>query len=110
MSEVEKCAFCGVGPEDRRSFVSGPAIRICNQCLGAAAQAMATGEPAATAQERLETFSREVGRYCSFCGKSAAEAKCLLYRWAGCICDQCIRSALDVAIGDGSRQPKVIAF
>jgi hypothetical protein len=80
MSEVEKCAFCGVGPEDRRSFVSGPAVRICDHCLGAAALAIATGKPAATAQERLEVFSRDVGRYCSFCGKAATEAKCLLYQ------------------------------
>jgi ATP-dependent protease Clp ATPase subunit len=110
MSEVDKCTFCGASLRDRRYFVPGPAVYICDQCLGAAAQAMATGEPAATAQDRLEAFSRDAGRYCSFCGKSGAEAKCLLYRWAGCICDECIRSALDIAVGDGSRQPKAIIF
>lgn len=110
MSVTEKCAFCGAGPEDARKFVSGPAIRICDGCLGAAAAAMATGEPAPTAQERLEAFSTDVGKYCSFCGKSASEAKCLLHRSAGCICDACVRESLDIVVGDGSRQPKAIQF
>jgi ATP-dependent protease Clp ATPase subunit len=110
VSDMEKCAFCGAGPEGARKFVAGPAVRICDRCLGAAADAMATGEPAITAQERLETFSNEVGKYCSFCGKSAQEAKCLLHRWAGCICDQCLCSSLEILLGDGKRQPKVIQF
>lgn len=110
MSEAEKCAFCGTGPEAVRAFVRGPAVRICDKCLGAASEAMATAEPGTTAQERLETFSRAVGEYCSFCGKSVQEAKCLLVRWAGCICDECIRSSLDILVGDGTRQPKVIRF
>jgi hypothetical protein len=71
---------------------------------------MATAEPAPTAQERLETFSRHAGDFCSFCGKSAQEAKCLLHRWAGCICDGCIGKSLEILVGDGTRQPKVIAF
>ena len=104
------CAFCGAKRDQVRQFVAGPASRICDGCLGDAAKAMATAEPAPTAQERLQTFSRSAGDYCSFCGKSAQEAKCLLQRWAGCICDECVRTSLDILVGDGTRQPKVIAF
>lgn len=109
MSEVERC-FCGAGPEDRRSFAAGPVIRIRKQYLGDAAQAMAAGEIAPTAHERLEAFSREGGRHRSFCGKSVMETKCLLYCWAGSICDDSFRSAPDIAVGPENSQPKAINF
>ncbi len=78
---IERCGFCTATRDEVRQLVSGPAILICDKYLGEAATAMATAEAAPTAQERLETFSRHVGEYCSFCGKSAQEAKCLLHRW-----------------------------
>ena len=51
MPNVEvKCAFCGAGEGQAREFVAGPQIFICDQCLGAAANALATRQPASTAQ------------------------------------------------------------
>jgi ATP-dependent protease Clp ATPase subunit len=108
--ELQRCSFCSRTREEVRAFVAGPAVLICEKCLGEAALALATAEPAATAQDRLESFSTETSRYCSFCGKSPKEAKRLLHRWAGCICDECLRTSLDILVGDGTRQPKVIAF
>jgi ATP-dependent protease Clp ATPase subunit len=106
----EQCAFCCATRDKAQRYVTGPAILICDKCVGEAPKALATEEAASTAQERLETFSRHAGDFCSFCGKSPQEAKCLLHRWAGCICDECLRMSLDVLLGDGTRQPKVIAF
>jgi ATP-dependent protease Clp ATPase subunit len=105
-----RCGFCGNGQDAARMLVPGPAIFICDQCLGAAANALATREPAATAQERLQASFRDAGKYCSFCGKSAQEASCLLHRSAACICDECIRVSLDIIVRDGGTQPKVVQF
>lgn len=106
-----KCAFCEATQDEARAFVSGPAIFICDQCLGVAANAMAVaGEVASTAQARLQLESRNLTKYCSFCGKGVQEAKRLLCRPAACICDECIRTSLEIIVGGGTAHPKIVPF
>jgi hypothetical protein len=32
--EIEKCSFCGKSARQVRKLISGPDVRICNECVG----------------------------------------------------------------------------
>jgi ATP-dependent protease Clp ATPase subunit len=106
----QRCSFCGADPKVVRFLVAGPEVFICDKCIGAAAESIATAEPQSTATDR-ESFAlaaREI--FCSFCGKNSQEVKRIAARERSAICDDCLRTSLDIVLGDGTTAPKVVYF
>ena len=78
------CSFCGASPADAAKLIAGPAVQICDFCVGLARQAHATHAPAARTGAVLSPVSTGD---CSFCGGSPGP---LVAGAAGYICLSCV--------------------
>ncbi|MGH9282687.1 MAG: ClpX C4-type zinc finger protein, partial [Acidimicrobiales bacterium] len=78
-SKAWPCSFCGALQPDRATFIAGPGVRICNQCVALATgvvsgDARARRRWAALAPEPCEGRRKWRGDDdCSFCGKAPAQ-------------------------------------
>ncbi|HZD75254.1 MAG TPA: ClpX C4-type zinc finger protein [Actinomycetota bacterium] len=69
------CSFCGRSREEAGRCVAGPDVRICNDCVDLAQEALDTGTAATGGLTRLVSLDlSDPKARCSFCGKRRDQA------------------------------------
>jgi ATP-dependent protease Clp ATPase subunit len=92
------CTYCGRSQGEVRALVPGPAVFICDRCVGDAVASLCTGEQPSTAQERLSVRAESGSAYCMFCGKPAVEVRRMMARGSANICDECLMESVDILL------------
>jgi len=97
-SQVLKCSFCDASQHEVRKLVPGPAVLICNVCVGRALDALVGDAPTRVDRLNASQDTRATPVYCMFCGKDSKEVTRLLGREGRCICNECLMTSLNILI------------
>ena len=90
------CAFCGAAKGEVGRLVAGPGLLICDGCVTVAKEVVAATAPVERAATRLDPVAGTSTLTCSFCGKSARDARALVAGPGVRICDGCVDYCLEV--------------
>ena len=94
------CSFCSKKQTEVSKLIAGPAVFICNECVGDCAAALATGAPTGTITTIVDKSAED---RCSFCGKKPAEVAGIVGIPAARICNECIKICGEILAQDESR-------
>jgi ATP-dependent protease Clp ATPase subunit len=81
-----RCTFCGKSGVEAKKIIAGPAVFICDGCVGG------HSETAAREETRLAALRDN----CSFCGKKRREVLVLIGDEKATICDECLGLCRDI--------------
>src|SRR5262245_6555518 len=90
-----KCSFCSMTQDQVWTLVAGPEVYICDGCVSEAVREM-------TRISRENSVAVPAGGnwYCTFCGQSHEEVKCLAAGPGVYICNECLGKAFDFMVGE----------
>ena len=90
------CTWCDRPPSEVSKLIAGPAVFICDSCVGAASAA-ATGRTGT--KPFVHEKKRSVVTRCAFCGKRGDKARSLVTAPAGHVCSDCLRVCQEILEG-----------
>lgn len=91
------CSFCGKKQAEVSKLIAGPAVFICNECVGDCNAALKHGEPTGN----ITIIVRETAAAtCSFCGKKPNEVEGIVGVSTARICNECLKICGDILVAD----------
>ena len=100
-SSKVRCSFCNVSQADTRKLIAGPGVYICEGCVAAAGDVVATATPAKGPRQVVLRPARAEDHSCSFCGKPPAQVEQLAKGGRARICDECVQLCTDIIRAEG---------
>ena len=92
-----ECSFCGKKQAEVSKLIAGPAVFICDECVGDCNAALDRGEPTG----KITIILREIGdATCSFCGKKPKEVEGIVGVSTARICNECLKICGDILVSD----------
>ena len=90
------CTWCGRPPSEVAKLIAGPAVYVCDRCVGAAERAVASGQPSGP----FGVVKRKsiALRGCAFCGRAHRD-RSLASAPQGHICTDCLRVCREILDG-----------
>ena len=85
-----RCSFCNVASKDAERLFAGPAVHICDGCVGAARTVVDSGRPAKGPRSVVLRPAAGEDHPCSFCARNPATAAAMVKGGRGRICDRCL--------------------
>lgn len=92
-----ECSFCGKKQAEVVKLIAGPAVYICNECVGDCSKALAIGEP--TGRITM-IIGKTAEARCSFCGQKPIDVVGIVGVPIARICNQCVKICGDVLAGN----------
>lgn len=80
------CSFCDAQQDSGATFIAGPGVKICHDCVALAA----AGTAPFSSVPRATGHRPQWGCQCSFCGKARAEVDAMAEQGAHRICAECL--------------------
>jgi hypothetical protein len=91
-----ECSFCGKKQSDVHKLIAGPAVYICDQCVGHCFKAVVEGEPTGNITMVL---GKQAEARCSFCGQKPVDVVRMVGVPTARICNQCVKICGDILEG-----------
>jgi hypothetical protein len=91
-----RCSFCNVSQTDTKKLIAGPGVYICEGCVAAAGDVVATATPAKGPRQVVLRPAITEDHPCSFCGKAATSVRQLAKGGRARICDECVQLCSDI--------------
>lgn len=91
------CSFCNKRQGEVAKLIAGPAVYICDECVGDCLAALGTREPSGTITTIIDKAA-EVR--CSFCGKQPSEIAGMVGVATARVCNECIKICDDILASD----------
>lgn len=92
-----QCSFCGKNQAEVVKLIAGPAVYICDECVGTSSDALTAGEATGSITEIIDKTAEA---RCSFCGKKPIEVAGIVGVPTVRICNECVRICQDILAGD----------
>ncbi len=99
-----RCTFCNISAADTKKLVAGPGVYICEGCIAAGGEVVASGEPAKGPRQVLLRPAHGEAHACGFCGKPPVDVTAVVKGGRSRICDECLdlcQQILDEESGEG---------
>jgi len=94
VSYVE-CSFCGKKQAEAKTLIAGPAVYVCDECVGDCSNALAASEPTGSITMIL---SKAAEATCSFCGRKPVEVNGMVGVPQARICNECIKICEEILV------------
>jgi ATP-dependent protease Clp ATPase subunit len=95
-SSKVRCSFCNVSQADTKKLIAGPGVYICEGCVAAAGDVVATATPAKGPRQVVLRPAITEDHECSFCGKPPTQVEQLAKGGRARICDECVQLCCDI--------------
>ena len=92
-----ECSFCRKKQAEVVKLIAGPAVYICDECVGTCSDALAAGESTGSITMIIDKIA-EVR--CSFCGKKPFEVVGIVGVPTARICNECVKICEDILARD----------
>ena len=92
-----ECSFCGSKQAEVSKLIAGPAVFICNKCVGDCTAALDRGEPTGNI---TIVVPKTADVTCSFCGKKPTEVEGIVGVSTALICNECLKICGDILVSD----------
>jgi hypothetical protein len=92
-----ECSFCRKRQDQVEKLIAGPAVFICNECVGDCSAALAKREPSGSITTIIETSAETT---CSFCGQKPVEVDGIVGVENASICSKCVKICDEVLAND----------
>lgn len=90
------CSFCGRSKAESRSLVAGPGAYICDRCVPAALEVVATRAAVRGSGAALRPVGEGAPEPCSFCGKTRGLVDGLVAGPSSLICADCLELCQEI--------------
>ena len=91
-----RCSFCNVSQADTKKLIAGPGVYICEGCVAAAGDVVATATPAKGPRQVVLRPAASEDHDCGFCGKAPTQVRQLVKGGRTRICDECVQLCTDI--------------
>jgi hypothetical protein len=95
-SNKVRCSFCNVSQADARKLIAGPGVYICDGCVAAAGDVVATATPAKGPRQVVLRPAGNEDHACQFCGKASSHVQQVVKGGRARICDECVGLCGDI--------------
>ena len=95
-SNKVRCSFCNVSQTDTKKLIAGPGVYICEGCVAAAGDVVATATPAKGPRQVVLRPAGNEDHDCSFCGKASTAVRQLAKGGRARICNECVDLCTDI--------------
>lgn len=92
-----ECSFCSKKQADVVKLIAGPAVYICDECVGDCTQALEAGEPTGSITMMI---GKTAEAQCSFCGQKPIDVIRIVGVPTARICTQCVKICGDILAAD----------
>ena len=91
-----RCSFCNASQVDVRKLIAGPGVYICEGCVAAAGDVVATAAPAKGPRQVVLRPAAAEPHQCGFCGKASTHVRQVVKGGRSRICDECVQLCADI--------------
>ena len=91
-----RCSFCNVSQADTKKLIAGPGVYICEGCVNASCEVIATAAPAKGPRQVIIRPAASEPHACSFCSKVPAQVEEIAKGGRARICNECIALCEDI--------------
>src|SRR5687767_2219369 len=91
------CSFCGKKQAEVVKLIAGPAVYICDECVGTCSDALAAGESTGSITMIVDKTAEAT---CSFCGKKPFEVAGIVGVPSTRICNECLKICQEILASD----------
>jgi hypothetical protein len=95
-SNKVRCSFCNVSQTDTKKLIAGPGVYICEGCVAAAGDVVATATPAKGPRQVVLRPAITEDHDCAFCGKAPTQVRQVVKGGRARICDECLQLCADI--------------
>ncbi len=91
------CSFCSKKQNEVSKLIAGPAVYVCNECVGDCNDAIANAEPSGSITIVVDQTAEA---RCSFCGRKPDEVERIVGVPTARVCNECLKICKEILSSD----------